>query len=281
MCGIVLLGATIGAARTIWDTRKLFVEAKQDTDAIQKIRDDLQKQKDALDLLVRDSNSAYKEIAAVRIIAVKATSQIESLGRLVQEAAASLDRAQFELRRLKDRNDLAALADEAISEGSVKAYKKLLDGRLKARSDEERRAIDAEEFRVIAAYSPGAPTRTGSMKINVRVLNPMKQKEDELTADDIMPFMSITVESNAIIRAKLAELLISKAKYGSYKTAESLIYAIRHEDHLESIKNLLQAFRRVTGYNNGDKPDGRLTLGWWDDNWRSIKEKDSDRASGN
>lgn len=64
--GIILFQKAVEATGKLWDTRKLFYQAKQDTDAIADLRAQVQKQKDALDLLVRDSNTAYTEIAEIK-----------------------------------------------------------------------------------------------------------------------------------------------------------------------------------------------------------------------
>lgn len=277
LSALALLGTAADAVPKIFNTAKLFAKAKQDTDAISQIRGDLQKQKDGLDLLVHNSTVAYKEISDVRTIATGARTEIDTLGSLIHQAQDSLESAKTELARLKRRNQLAALADKAIGEGSVSAYKELDKCSLSPLSDDDRNAISAEDVRVITAYSFAAPTRIGSLKINASTLNPMKRTEEDLSVADIMPFLSPTVEPNGLARAKLAKLLSTKVKAGSYKTAEAVATAIRNEDHLEAIKELLIVFRAVTGFQRGDKPDGRFTLEWWDENRRTFQTKDTDK----
>ena len=271
LAAIIVLGAAVEAAQKIWDTKKLFSQAKTDTDAISALRRDLEKQKDSLEILLRDSNGAYREIAAVRVIAIQAKDQIGVLGNLVSEA-------KSELAVLKQRNQITALADAAISQGSVEAYIKLEDMVTKARLSDTRGPEEAELFRVFNAYTGFAPSRVGTVTLNAKVINSTKDKEEELTTEDMIPFL--LTNRDFLTRGRCAKLISSVGKQWSYKTAETLIGAMKHESHLEVHRYLKAAFKHIVPDCKLEGPlDNSGIIKWWEENKENVRAKDSDKPT--
>lgn len=190
-----------------------------------------------------------------------------------EKSAANVENLRTELARLQKRNNLTALADKAISEGDVEAYRHL-EGLMKAPEDEERYAVTSELFRVFQAYSVfSGVNRTSGIELKVHEINPAKTKEEDLEIDELLPLLKL---DNALGRVKVAQLISKKAKRGSFKTAEALADAIKRETHLEAFKTLGSAFQRATGYEEGGKLDARELLQWWEENKSRLKREDTD-----
>lgn len=186
----------------------------------------------------------------------------------------NLYKLENQLKILSNRNQITALADTAISNGSFDAYLKL-EALAKSEDSVVRTAAIAELVKVFQAYGPFAPSRIDSIKINAALLDPEKKDEKDLIPEDIIPKWSEV--SDGLGRAKLAYLMESKVKQGSYKTAEFLISAIRKETHLESLKHLGIAFSRTAGVDLPGKLDQRQMLDWWKQHEMEFKKTDTDR----
>lgn len=200
-----------------------------------------------------------------------------SVKRDEQELTSKLQSASQELARLKKHNDISALAAKAINEGDVSAYRKL-DEMTKGESDPEwRNASAAELVQVIQMYSMFGPTRAHGVRIIASVVNPSKKDESELTIEELLPLLS---NEQPIARAKIAELIRSKAKKGSFRVATALIEAIKKETHLEAFKDLGEAFDRVAGVDISDTLDMRDHLKWWEENKDRLKAMDTDHLQG-
>ena len=160
-----------------------------------------------------------------------------------EKSSANVESLRTELARLQKRNDLTALADKAISEGDVEAYRQLERMVGMAKGDESNAAI-SELVRVFQTYSIfSGVSRTGGVHLNASEINPAKNKEEQLEIDDLLPLLRI---DNPLGRAKVAELIAKKAKRGSYKTEEVIAEALKRETHLEAFRQLAIAFRSTT-----------------------------------
>lgn len=191
-----------------------------------------------------------------------------------EKSSANVDSLRTELIRLQKRNNLTALADKAISEGNVAAYRQL-EELAKSPNADERDGVGAELFRVFNAYSVfSGVSRTTGIELDAAKVSPKKTKEEELEVNELLPLLK--VEDEPMVRVKIAELISAKAKHGSYKTSEALIDALRRESNLEVIKVLGAALRRTTGHEKGDKLDFREMLTWWDANKERLKREDTD-----
>ena len=197
----------------------------------------------------------------------------ETLSKNEEKSSANVKNLRTELTRLQERNDLAALADKAISEGDVPAYRKL--EALANAPPRQNNAAISELMRVIQAYSVfSGVSRTAGVQLNVKNINASKTKEEELEVDDLLPLLKIADDS--FVRAKITQLIGRKAKHGSYKMAEAIVQAIRSETHLEVHKALGEAFRAVTGYQAEGTLDNRDSLKWWEENKDRLKREDTD-----
>ena len=190
------------------------------------------------------------------------------------KSSASVEILRTELTRLQKRNDLTALADKAIAEGDVGAYRRL-ESLLKNGSEgEEMNAVASELFRVFQAYSVfSGVRRTGAIELKVSEINPAKAKEEDLDIEDLLPLLN---DSNPLVRVKVAELIYKKAKSGSFKTAEAIVSALERETHLEAFKVFDLVFQKITGREAGGKLDKRELFQWWEENKARLKKEDTD-----
>ncbi len=76
------------------------------------------------------------------------SQEVDDMAEKTKKAAADIESLRGELARLKERNDLSALADVAISQGDVEAYRKLERMTDSLEKDEARNAALSELFRV-------------------------------------------------------------------------------------------------------------------------------------
>lgn len=197
---------------------------------------------------------------------------VEKTEKTVTEDVAAL---RIELQKLQKRNEVTALADRAISEGDVEAYRRL-EELIDTSHGDEQNAVTSELFRVFQAYSIfSGVSRTGSIELNVHAINPTKTKEEELEIEEILPLLK---HDNALGRVKVAQLISKKAKRGSFKTAESIAEALKRETHLEAFKTLGQAFHAATGYQAEGKLDQRELLKWWEENKSRLRNEDTDAS---
>jgi len=201
-------------------------------------------------------------------------SDLKKIKEEANEKTASID---SELARLKKRNDLTALADRAITQGDVKAYRQLEKMATASPDDgEDTNANVAELFRVFSAYSLFAPTRGQSVIVNVAQINPQKTKEDELDYDELI---GIWEGAKGIGRAKIALLLQKKTKLNSFSQAEWVIAQLEQDNHLETIMRLNSLFMKITGYDKGGKLDGSDILAWWKEHKEEVRTKDTDKPA--
>lgn len=177
---------------------------------------------------------------------------------------AAYETLRREVETLQRRNRLTALADAAISDGVIEAFREL--ERIcepEAKGDEYRAAM-AELFRVYAAYSIGAPTRWPDLELLASKINPLKQKESELTIDELLTILELRDPPQA--RARALDLLAKKEIKKSPVVAKALVEALKRETHLEVVRRIRATFALVTEYRKGGKLDGRDLLEWWEAN---------------
>jgi hypothetical protein len=204
-------------------------------------------------------------------------SEFDSFLKSQQDAIAkSVEAQRVELKKLQDRNDITALADKAIADGDVEAYRKLESLAEGAASSLDSAAL-AELFRVYHAYSPFAPTRWPGLKLNPTAFDAKKTKEEDLDAQDLYSVLLKVQQPEA--RARIATLLSEKGKVGSFATAQAIVRSLKNETHLEVIKRMRGAFTRVAGYNEPGKLDARELLVWWNENEDSLRKKDTDKPA--
>jgi hypothetical protein len=163
----------------------------------------------------------------------------EVIAKNEEKSSANVESLRTELIRLQKRNDVTALADKAISEGDVEAYRRLEKTAEIAKGEESNAAL-SELVRVFQTYSVfSGVSRTGGVHLHPSEINAAKNKEEELEVDDLLPLLQI---DNPLGRAKVAELVAKKAKRGSYKTAEAIAEALQRETHLEAFSSWLSPF---------------------------------------
>lgn len=180
-----------------------------------------------------------------------------------------------ELARLQNRNELTALADKAISQGDVVSYNKLEELASTSPDQEQKSAALSELFRVYQFFSVfSGVTRTDNIHLNTAAVNPAKQKEEDLDAPELLRVLREA--ENPMARLRAAQLVVGKAKHGSYSTIVELESALRRETNLDAMQKIGHALAKVTGHDVGDKLDFRNLLKWVDENRGQLKADDPD-----
>jgi phage shock protein A len=203
------------------------------------------------------------------------SQEVDEMAKRTKKAAADIESLRGELARLKERNDLSALADVAISQGDVEAYRKLerMTGSLE--KDEARNAALSELFRVYQAYSIfSGVSRTARIELNVPTINSHKSKEEELEVNELLPLLS---EPDPLTRAKVGQLISKKGpKLRSFTTSEAVYEVLKKETHLEAFKVLGAVLAQVTGHEADGKLDKREIINWYEKNRDQLRKEDSD-----
>lgn len=184
---------------------------------------------------------------------------------------------RLELAKVQKRANIMALGDKAIGEGDVEAYRAL--DRMAADESlmgDDKAVVEAELFRVVGAFGIFSPTRVTNIHLIASVINPKKTKEEELTADEVYPFLA--KEVGPLGRAKIGDFLQTKARVGSFKIADAIATDLAKENNLEAFRYLGEAFCHVTGYDNVGHLDCRELLDWWKENRDAFKKKDPEMA---
>jgi len=197
-------------------------------------------------------------------------STIELSGKNV---STDVDSLRAELLRLRTRNDITALADKAIANFDVASYRLLDAIAEKNPESDERVAAVSELYRVYAAYIFEQSSRAGTLHLNAAAINPNKKDEQDLDLDELLPLISTT--NNQIERIRIAELIETKAKPGSYHTAKAIADILKHETNLGVFKVLGATLATIVNHRDADgKLDCRALLKWWDANEDMIKRED-------
>lgn len=175
---------------------------------------------------------------------------------------------QQEIKKLQERNNITNMADKAVGEGDLHAFEKLK--KMTLTQGNEAVAAEAELMKIYAAYSPFAPKRWEDVRLNSRTINLYKFDDEELSVSELLVFLNDKMPK---ARARAANLLVKKSELDSYSTAKAIIEAIKKEDNLIVMHNLISVFTHVTGY-SPDQPDGSDVLEWWREHESSFAKKE-------
>ena len=183
-----------------------------------------------------------------------------------------------ELNIVKRRNEILALSDSAISEGSVASYRKLEELAANTSESADSNIALTELFKVFQAYSPGAPSRIDGLNIKVETINPAKKEASELSIEEIFDALSELqktpeIERADLGRAKFTQLLNKKHKEFSFGDVESLVILMRNETHLEAIRQMREVFGNASNYHQSGKLDASDALLWWEKNKDDIRAR--------
>jgi|GEM_PF-3231487 len=166
-----------------------------------------------------------------------------------------------QLRILKERTRLTALADESIAEGSRAAYTELVEY-LKEGMESGGSLLHAsrtEMLRVKFFYAGG--NRLGPYRLPVKELfgDPDLQDEADLGTRQVIGLLRST-EHDWPVRMRAAVLLGGRS---NSQVNEALVQAIQSEPHLDVLRECVYSFQENTGY-RGDFFDVESLTYWWE-----------------
>jgi hypothetical protein len=254
-------------------------------------RDEMDKAKVQIDALIAEQFKDEKIQAVIAKVASDKSAEllqqhvepsIDEFKQHLKDQAVAYDKevsdVKEEVGKLKARNALTALADDAIENGNTTAYRSLRTTILQPNAPE---GAEAEFLRVFETFSILGPTLGPNGKLNVSVIHPGKTKEEELDVSDLLRVLH-SPEWGA--RLDGATLLVSVGKPGSYSTAKALVEVIQNETNLWVTKSLKLAFANIVNYkgisfkDDGSiwSPDGQNVVNWWKDHEAEVARNDSD-----
>ena len=172
-----------------------------------------------------------------------------------------------ELAILKDRNELIALADEAIVKGDRKSYEKLEEIAANKNEPLDRQTMSMAEVNRIKSYYI-AGSRTSSYDVKVEKDDQSKLLNDKISTDILVD--ELNTNKNWIVRGKIAELL---ANHKEKAVANALIQSIKNEQRLDVLEESLKSFCHITGCKKYDILRSKPIIDWWDENKEKVESE--------
>lgn len=251
------------AKQTVENDVKLQLEAENYRMLVRKVA--TEKASEILDKAVSPAVAEFNSVIDRRL-----TEFDSYLKTQREEIDWNVKKIKSELAILERRAELFELADKAIADGDVEAYRRIV---ILAESDSKplEPAALAELFRVVGAYSIGAPRRWMSVHLEPTKVDPAATREEDLAATALLQALNIASQPEA--RGRIADLLNSKISPQSTEHAAALVDAIKKETHLEVIRRLKLVFSKITGYKDeGYHLDARELLDWWEHNRQQMQK---------
>lgn len=196
-----------------------------------------------------------------------ATAEAEKQLSAVRESFAK--QLNDEIQTLKERNRITALADKAISQGDVEAYREL------EKMAKDNDAAMSELLGVFNAFSIFSAKRNWGVGLVPSAFNSKKTKEEELEPEEIFPLFFGFESFKGRVRAM--ELMIPKFRRGSYSQIAFLEEAVRRETNLYALHEMQKAVPRLIGNETWGSMDGRDFLKWVEENRERLKKEDTDK----
>jgi hypothetical protein len=187
------------------------------------------------------------------------------LNEMRNQYAAQYQTLAREVTRLKERNEILKLADDAIITGSREALNELQKV-MNGGSDENRRAARAAIFQVKEFYLMGS--RSSDFKLVIRKLSLVDgfmdvspDSDDKYETRDLMAELSSN--QNWRTRAKCAQILGGRKLQG---VPEALLDSMGSDDNLEVVRDAVRAFEGLTGFRSPDIFGYQQCKDWWKEN---------------
>lgn len=243
LCGLVLVGAAIGGAKEIWGTAKLFYQAKEDTNAIAKLRADIQAQHDSIAMVVRDANKARSDIDRIDGYARTAKSKAEE----AEVAAKNANASQAELSRLSAFNLILTRANN----DDRKAFDELL--RIANTPD--------HPYKEIATSAVVSVVSNSGLFLSISEGDWIKFSFDPKTAS-LEDYRVLMMRSRPDVQASALDALWAQERFSKF---EKLNFSAETISQTQSIRVLMDACQKVNSEAKLDKNilAYPLYLQWW------------------
>ncbi|MCA9405377.1 MAG: hypothetical protein KC684_02485 [Candidatus Omnitrophica bacterium] len=164
-----------------------------------------------------------------------------------------------EVEILKARNALLLLTDKAITQGDRSAYDKVQNIYRNSKDAEVSSIARAEMLKIKAFYASTNRIKSGDVIFIDE--EGRSFKNGNIPTDILLKYL--IGHKEVITRAKSADLLRNRKEKD---VPETLIESFKNEKNLIVLKNSIQAFERVTGYENSDVFDYEKAIKWWENN---------------
>ena len=270
---VVAIISLIGLVFGLWKAYSAAVE-KLETIVIQRVTAQFEEPNIQKTVQSVAGNEAAKIISQnVEPAEQKVDMRLKNFEKFLDERKAEYDADlstfKKELDVLKKRNELARMADRAIAEGSLVDYQRL-EQMLNQETDEDLKAAEsAEVFRVVSAFSPLSPSRSGAAKFVMSKVNPTKKDEKDLSDDELLAILQ--QNQDGLARAHAASLLQGRTM--TFRIAQALRDAIDKETHLEALRFEKGAFDRISGFDRSGHIDGSEEVKWFDENVDRLRKE--------
>lgn len=171
-----------------------------------------------------------------------------------------------ELATLKKRNEIMMLGDLGIQAADRSALDELARIERESQDSSIKLAASSEISRVKSFWI--GITRLRGQELSRAGYDGKQRKQSDFATNELIQSMSSDHEWN--IRALAAKALGKRKEKG---VPEALITCIKNDRNLEVVRNAVQSFERVTGYNNPDVFSADTIEIWWKENAEETTKK--------
>ena len=263
------------------ETRAKRIEASKVLEEVQEVKDNaesvLLKADDALkksDSVLKDANAKVEQVS----------SKVNGIGEKVQKADKSINtftkrqkelsedvneiktELTAELKKLKERNEIVALADNAISNGDTASYEELYRRLNKLNEDNELYDVTVSSILRIKNFYMMA-TRVIGGKISYKKSGGTIIKLDNLTTERLIK--GLLKNHDWRVRNKIALLLRKRKEKG---VPDALIKGME-DRNLDVRRACIVSFNSLTGYKNPDVLEYNKLIEWWSEHKEEWESK--------
>jgi len=261
---VILFGQLYISRQQLTETKAKRIEASEVLKEVQKVKVNAES-------VLLSANEASEK---ADIVLANANTKVDQLSQKVEKADENLNtftnrqkklskevnviktELTAEVKKLKERNEIVALADTAISEGDAASYEELKRKCIKLRPNEEMFNVAVSSLlRVKNFYAEG--TRIKGVDIYRTKPDGTKLINDGLETEYLIKYL-LGVK-NWTWRNKAALLLGKRKQKG---VPDALIIGME-DDRLDVRRACIKSFEALTGYDNPDVLEYKFSIEWW------------------
>ena len=273
--------AQVGVSeKQVEETKKKRIEAEEVLNEARAVKADaestLLKADDALkksDSVLTDANTKVdkinKEVNKINRKMIKADKSLntftERQKKLSEEVNEIKTELKAEVKKLKERNEIVALADAAITEGATDLYEELMRRSEKLKpNDDLFHIIFSSILRVKQFYSN--VNRVKNVDVEIITIDGRRFKNNEATTEQLITVLLKTPQWH--VRAKAAQLLKKRKERG---VPDALIKGMK-DKRLDGRVMCIKSFEALTGFDNPDTLEYNHSIKWWSEHKEEFEK---------
>jgi hypothetical protein len=178
-----------------------------------------------------------------------------------------------EVGKLENRNRLLELADDAITNGNRLAYDKLVKVADDPKQPEAAMVASTQRFQVKIFYISGTRLKGAHLRRNQSDGSQVELKDDDVSTKQLIELLNAPDKGTRAVAANI--LRTRKEK----DVPDALLETAKIDDNLNVMKEALQSFDTLTGYDNPDIFGYDFAAKWWEENKSGFEAKLKEAAN--